>query len=81
MRTMQPTKLSLDPRTVDLAREMAGKYGACASLSAVTRRAIALLAERFAGISSAEELNAERGRLLPHLSRAERGRCDRDRAA
>ena len=77
MSHMQNTKLTLDPRTVDLGRELAARYGCAASLSAVTRRAIALLAERWDEIVSPEELAAERGMMMPHLCRAERGRFDR----
>ena len=76
---MQPIKLTLDPGTIAAGRDLAARYGCAASLSAVTRRAIALLAEHWEAISSSEELKSERGAMMTHLSKAERGSSDRAR--
>ncbi len=75
---MKHIKISLDDRSLDLARGLADRYGQAASISSVIRRSICLLAGRWQQIGDAQhEAEAEKAVMIEFLSAARRGNAVR----
>ena len=75
---MQHLKICLDDRSLDLARNLADRYGCSASISSILRRSISLLADRWEQIGDATHATeAEKAAMLEFLSAARRGNAVR----
>ena len=71
---MKHCKISLDDRSLDLARNLADRYGPSASISSILRRSISLLADRWEKIGDAQQATeAEKAAMMDFLSAARRG--------
>ena len=72
---MRRVTLTLDEKTIDAGKALVQEYGPAASLSAVIRRAVAMLAEEWNHLDSRSlEAATERGAMAKYLAESQRGR-------
>ena len=71
---MRRVTLTLDEHTIDTGKALVDEYGPAASLSAVIRRAVAMLAEQWEHLEDRpRDAVIERGAMAAYLAQSQRG--------